>query len=397
MDRELEVKRQLPGCARHRGGFNLLAALAASLLFIVTCRDGLAGPEGAFKSDLIDQVFQFTLAPSSITASPDGGWILGVSQAERPLLRAVKVAKSGKVDPFPTDAMSEAAAGEALPLDAVQGLQLDGEGLVWMLDNGRRSESVPKIISWNAEKRRLVQVLHLGQPAIVPGSFLADLAVDPNEPFIYISDPASGADAALIVVDRITGLARRVLQGDSSVVPDETLPLKAGRDGIAARRIDGRQVLPHCGVDPIALDRKGEWLYFAPLRSAFVHRIRTAVLRSGDSSPEALAKAVERFAAKPPAAAITIDNKGNLYIGDIEARAIGIIDADTKEYRILAADPRLVWPDGLCFGHDGNLFFFSRSEMALRPPGSLPVEAGQQGSHHSLYRMKPLAPGRPGD
>ncbi len=374
----------------------LKAAWAALVVFFPVA-SGIAGPESAFKSDLIDQVFQFSLAPSSITASPDGSWILGVSQAERPLLRAVKVAKSGKVDPFPTEAMSAAAAGEPLPLDAVQGMQLDGEGMVWMLDNGRRSEAVPKVIGWNAEKKKLAQVLHLGQPAIVPGSFLADLAVDPNEPFIYISDPASGSDAALIVLDRISGLARRVLQGHPAIVADESVSLQAGRDGIAARRIDGRQVLPHCGVDPIALDKKGEWLYFAPLRSAAVYRIRTEVLRSADGSADSIAKAVERHAAKPPAAAFTLDNKGNLYLGDIEARAIGVVDADKKEYRILAADPRLVWPDGLCFGHDGNLFFFSRSEMALKQPGSLAAEPGQQGSQHSLYRMKPLAPGRPGD
>lgn len=377
--------------------FVSLALLIASLT-----RPTQAGPGDAFKSDDIEVVFQFSLAPAGITAAPDGTWLLSVSQAEKPKTRVVRVSKSGKVDPFPSEKMSDAAPDSPLPLDAVEGMQLGADGLVWLLDNGRRSEVTPKIIAWNHDKNRLHQVYFVGQPAVVPGSYLADLAVDPSYPFVYITDPANGPDAALIVLDRATGLVRRVLQGHPSVVPDDSIKLKIDRSGDAARRLDGMQTIPHSGVDPIALDRKGEWLYFAPLRSGKIYRIRTEHLRSADISPDKLSHSVETYANKPPSTSISIDNKGNLYVGDIGGRAIGVIDPEKREYRVLTSDPRLVEPDGLCFGDDGKLYFFSRSQFAAQPassssPGATVSTAASASAEHSLYRMKPLAPGRVGD
>lgn len=363
----------------------------------------LAGPEGAFKSDDIEVVLQFSLAPSGITVASDGSWILSVSQTEKPRARVVKVSKSGKVEPFPTEKISDAAPDAPFQLDAVEGLQLGADGLIWMLDNGRRSEFTPKLIAWNYEKNRLQHLHYFGQPAVLPGSYLVDLVADPNLPFVYLSDPANGADAALIVLDRTTGLSRRVLQGHASVIPDPSVKPGATRGGAEARRIDGALTVPHAGVDAIALDRKGEWLYYAPLRSDKLYRIKTEHLRSADLKPEKLAQEVQTYATKPPATSITLDNKGNVYVGDIEGRAIGVIDNDAKRtYRVLASDPRLIAPDGLCFGTDGKLYFFSRSQYvpnaAPGPSSAGTVSTGGGGSSlHSLYRMKALAPGRAGD
>lgn len=362
----------------------------------------IAGPGDAFKSDAIEVVFQFSLAPSGITAAPDGAWLLSVSQAEKPRTRVVKVSRSGKVEPFPNEKMSEAASDSPLPLDAVEGMQLAADDLVWMLDNGRRSEVTPRVVAWNHDKNRLQHVYYIGQPATVPGSFLTDLAVDPGYPFVYISDPANGPDAALIVLDCTTGLARRVLQGHPSVIPNSSINLKTTPGGGEERRLDGVQTLPHGGVDPIALDRKGEWLYFAPLRSGKLYRVKTELLRSADTSAEKLSHGVETYADKPPATAISIDNKGNVYVGDIQGRAIGVIDIEKREYRVLTSDPRLVEPDGLCFGGDGKLYFFSHSQFAAQSTRSsapqAPLSTAPSGSlEHSLYRMKALAPGRIGD
>jgi sugar lactone lactonase YvrE len=274
-------------------------------------------------------------------------------------------------------------------------MTLDNEGIVWMLDNGRRSEMTPKVVAWNYEKRRLHSIYHIGEPAVVPGSFLADLAVDPNYPFLYITDPANGANAALIVMDRATGLARRVLQGHRSVVPDESVPLTTGRSGTASKRLDGSQTLPHNGADPIVLDKKGEWLYFAAIRSAHVYRVRTEHLRDPALDPAKLAEHVETWAGKPAATSFTLDARGNLYLGDVEGRAVGVIENDKKRvYRVLVSDPRLVWPDALCFGPDEKLYFFSR----LSTGGVAKSPVNQPASmEHNLFRIQPLTGGRLGD
>ena len=379
---------------------------SALLAVLLAAQQSPAGPNSAFRSEDIEVVCQFSLAPAGITTVPDGNWILSVSQGEKPRTRVVKVGRAGKVEPFPNEKMSDAAADAPLPLDAVEGMQLGADGLVWMLDNGRRGEVTPRVIGWNYDKNRLGHVHYIGQPAVLPGSFLTDLAVDPAYPFIYVSDPANGPDAALIVLDRATGLARRVLHGHPSVIPDAAVKLAACRMPGEQKRIDGAKTQPHCGVDAIALDKKGEWLYFAPVRSDKLYRIRAEVLRSAENPPEKVAQAVEIYASKPPAASISIDNKGNVYVGDLDGRAIGVIDADKRGYRVLVSDPRLAYPDGLCFGTDGKLYFFSCSPFATNTAGAGSGQAAgsatistasSPAAEHNLYRMKPLAAGRAGD
>jgi sugar lactone lactonase YvrE len=116
------------------------------------------------------------------------------------------------------------------------------------------------------------------------------------------------------------------------------------------------------------------------------------LLRKQNVTSDALAASVETYASKPPCSSMVMDEKNNIYIGDIEGRAIGVVEASNRTYRVLASDARLQWPDGLCFGQDGQLYFFSRLISATSTPINRP-EAIQ----HSLFRTKPLAEGRPGD
>ena len=366
------------------------ASFVLGLIFLGAC--SLVARAGEGDNPDLETVFQFSLAPAGVTLASDGTWLLGVNQSEKPRLRAVRISRSGEVSPFPTEKMSLGDPGAATPLDAVESLQSAPEGLIWLLDNGRRSEVPPKIIGWNDDKKRVQQVLYLAPPAIVPGSFVSDIVIASESSHIFISDPANGTNAALIVLDRETGIARRCLEGHPSVIPDPGATLGTTRTGKETRRLDGTSMVPHGGVRSLVMDRKSQWLYFAAVQSHAVYRLPVALLRD-PSVPEAkLAAAIERYASKPPAASLTIDGKNNLYVGDIQGRAIGVIEASNRQYRILTSDARLLWPDGLCFGQDGKLYFYSRSQ-----PGP---EAARNGIsavvEHRMFRMKPLAAGQPG-
>ncbi|MDB6139608.1 MAG: hypothetical protein JWO94_2680 [Verrucomicrobiaceae bacterium] len=372
---------------RHRLLPSAVWAVLCLGLLVSEARAGVDSDSG------LETVFQFSLAPAGLTASLDGNWVLGVNQNEKPRLRAVQISKGGEVKPFPNEKMSTGDAAADTPLDAIEGLQTDKEGVIWMLDNGRRSEVPPKIVAWSPDRQRVVKVFNLSPPAVVLGSYLSDIIVDPLFPFIYMSDPANGSNAALIVLDRTSGIARRVLQGHPSVVPDLHVPLRTGSNGLETRRLDGTATLPHCGVRPLALDRKSAWLYYTAVQSHTVYRVPMELLRNPDTASEKLAAAVVPYAEKPACASLVLDSKGNLYIGDIEGRSIGVIEAGPKPYRVLASDPRLLWPDDLCFGIDGNLYFFSRTQPAPpinRDKTTMMVE-------HSMFRLTPLAPGKPGD
>ncbi len=346
---------------------------------------------GVGESSDLETVFLFTLAPAGLTSLPDGSWVIGVNQAEKPRLRAVSFSRSGEVSPFPNEKISSGDASATTPLDAVEALQCDAAGMVWVLDNGRRSELPPKVIGWNHDKQRVQQVFYLSPPAVAPGSFVADLLVDAYSPLIVISDPASGPNAALILLDRSTGVARRCLQGHPALQPDHGISLRVTRTGQESRRLDGSTTSPHCGVRPLAVDRKGQWLYFAPIQAHAVYRLPMALLRTPGVSDEELAKALERYADKPAAASLAIDNKNNLYIGDIEGRSISVIDPEKRLCKPLLSDPRLVWPDGLCFGQDGKLYFFSRTQATVEAPR----DGRGAGTEHRMFRLQPLAPGQP--
>ena len=394
MDQELVARRlsrsvRDPSRLRAQGHFLSLVPLLAlfcSLHLLVA---------GVGDNPDVEVVYQLNLAPSVVTASADGAWVVGLDQSDRPQFRAVRVKKAAETAPFPTDAIARAEPSAPITLDAVEALHTDAKGIIWILDNGRRSEMPPKVVAWNDEDSKVQMVRALTSPATVPGSFLSDFVVDPDSPLVVISDPANGANAALILLDRSSGVATRVLQGHASVIPDPAVILTLPRGMAAVKRLDGTTVLPHAGVRPLAMDRKAEWLYYAPVQSRHLFRIPMKLLRRGDASADAIAAAVEQYAYKPPCSSFVIDTKGNIHLGDIESRAIGVIEAGKRGYRVIASDSRLLWPDGLAFGQDGKLYFFSRSLMPSAGNSKSSPLAVQ--TVHELFRVKPVAEGRAGD
>jgi hypothetical protein len=346
-------------------------------------------------SDEVEEVLKFTLAPAAITAAPNGDWLVALDQREKPSLRAARILKSGEVLPFPDESMSTAAPDARLPLDSLEAVSVSSDGIAWMLDNGRRSETTPKLVGWNLAKNRLHRVIHLSPPAAIPGSFCTDLALDPTSPLAYLADPAKGQNAAIIVADLETGLCRRVLQGTSCVQPDNsvTLPGSALSER-TTRKLDGTTTVTQCGVDSVSIDRRGDWLYLTALQSRSVYRVATSILRNPKTPPANLAESVEVYAAKPASSSMAIDSKGNLYLGDSASRGIGIIEAKDRTYRPLVSDARIIWPDSLTFGHDGRLYFFSPNRP-LPSPGDNTSNSTKAG--YSLFRTRTPATGRPGD
>ena len=227
-----------------------------------------------------------------------------------------------------------------------------------MLDNGRRSEVTPKLVAWDTKEDSLAKVIYLPAPATIGTSFINDLALNPEDPYIYITDSGSGRDAALIVVNTETGMARRVLEGHYSVVPEGKEVLIDGKP-VFAKRVDGTKILPFAGANPIAVDRKGTWVYFGPMEGGVLYRIRAADLHDPTLTNTELANRVEGWASKPVCEGISIDSKGNVYVSDISAKAIGIIDPKTRDYEYYIKQAEFQWPDGLCFGNDDRLYFFA--------------------------------------
>ncbi len=350
------------------GSAGIAAALAlwGSLVATPSAEAIDLGFNSLFKrsSDGLDAVEQAPCGPGGLAITPSGDYIISCHQFFHPTYAVLRLNRDGIWEPFPNIQMNTPAPGNQLALDSVLGIVCDEDGVVWMLDNGRRSQTAPKLVGWDTtkdESTALRQVINFVAPTVLKTTFLRNLALDPEKPFIYISDPAMGPDAALIVVDLKTNLTRRVLQGHYSVQPDPTVSLELDGKPVEAKSQDGKSVQPLSGVSPLAVDAEGKWLYFGPMHGRTLYRVETQFLQDPTLDPNQLSAKVQGFSSKPICDSIAIDPRGNVYFGDIGGNAIGYVTEDEKylQYHYLIQDGRLIWPGGLTFGTDGKLHFFS--------------------------------------
>lgn len=345
-------------------------------------------PEPTAAPPALEIVARLDHAPGNITVTPGGRIIFSLHQHYEPRLRVVELTKDDVLKPFPNAAWNEAGAPGRITLDSVLGIQSDPRGVVWMLDNGLRGGTIPKLVAWDVNTDKLYKLIHLPPPITRASSFVNDLAVDPDHGAIYIADPA-GDHSALIVVDISTGHARRVLEGHPSVVPQD-VDLVIDGNPVEVRNADGTIVRPRVGVNPIVLDAKNEWLYYGPMHGYAFYRVRTADLRDPRLSLVQLATRVERYADKPLSDGSSMDNAGNLYVSDIANNAIGVVLPDGVYNVLFKDDTLLCWPDSFSFGPEGHL------HVVVNQLHHGPVlNAGADASSRPYYilRFKPETPG----
>jgi len=233
----------------------------------------------------------------------------------------------------------------------VLSIRIDGQGRLWAADHANFGQGTPKLVAFDLATGREVHRHEFSADVAGLFSMLNDFQVDPAGRRIYVAEasPIVGTPA-ILVYDVATRTARRLLDSHRSVSTEDYVIQAPGRDmtlfGLYTLRI---------GVDSIALDRAGEWLYFGPVTGATLYRVRTADLNDQSLSPEALAARVEAFAPKTISDGLSSDDQGTIYLTDPEHSAVLALGQD-RTLRTLVKDPKLRWPDGLSFGPDGWLY-----------------------------------------
>jgi sugar lactone lactonase YvrE len=299
-----------------------------------------------------DIIANLDTGPGNVTVMDNGRIFMSMHQFYQPKYTVVEY-KDKVLVSFPNKELADVDSKADLKLDSVLGIR-SANGIVWMLDNGMRSGVTPKLVGWDTKADKLHQVILL-PPSIAPkDAFVNDFAVDTRHKHIFISDPAGGGNAALIVVNLATGKARRVLEGHASVIP-ENVDLVIDKVPVQVKDKSGKLLRPHIGVNPITEDLNNEWIYFGPMHGHSLYRIKADDLIDEKLDAKALASRVERYSDKPISDGITIDKDNNIYLGELAANAIGVISADRK-YKRLAESPDLSWADSFCFGAAGQLY-----------------------------------------
>ena len=366
---------------------SLLAVLALVALALVGVRARYGGggdfPDRSGPPELgpgaLELVADLDFPPGNVAVSAKGRLFASFHPEGHPPM-AVFELKDGKPEAYPPGGLPG-----GLSYQTVLGLHVDARNRLWVLDYGRYGFGTARLLAFDLATDALVHRHDFPRKIALLGSHLNDLAIAPDGRRVYIADASLFLQVPGIVDYDVTRQAsRRLLQGHESVLPEPFVPVV---QGVRMELYGLFAVRP--GVDSIALDDAGDWLYFAPITSRWLYRVHRKDLDDASLARAPLESRVERYAEKTMSDGIAIDHEGTVYLTDLEHSAIVSLDSDRKLHT-LVKDERLRWPDGLAFGPDGWLYVTCSAlhQVLTKSPAEIAAHAPYQ-----IYRFKPHADG----
>lgn len=301
------------------------------------------------------------------------------------------VEKSGAVTPWPDAAINR--PDPARPQDSlfhVPNGVFDAAGRLWVLDAGLMASSgppvagAPKLVCFDASGK-VLRVIPLGA-AVEPTSSLNDLRIHAGtgaRDTAFISDQGQDGQGAIIAVDLASGRAARRLGRHSSTASVKGVIKLVEGQAIKRRGADGSVSPVQGGANGLALSPDGTRLFWAPLMGRHLYAIATGVLLDPAAPDSAVAAAIEDLGEKGLTGGLETDARGRVWLSLQEFNAVGVREPD-GEVRIVARDPRLIWPDTFVI-RDGWLYI-SSSQVNRRAEYNKGVD--RQVKPYAILRMR---------
>lgn len=256
----------------------------------------------------------------------------------------VETAKDGTPKPYPDDRWNSWQSGAALSdsvFVAVQSVVAFQDDL-YVLDTRnplfQGVQGSPVIFVFDLETDQLKRSYPLGDNCFHPDSYINDLRVDPQRNMAYFTD---SGNSGLVVLNLETGECRRILDDHASTEAETT-----------SLQIDGKAWTNKVHSDGIALDTDKDLLYFHALTGYTLYALPLLALHTGNTPVEDL---VQDLGKTPAPDGMITDQKGNLYMADLENHKI--VYRDPKgELHVLLEGEDIRWADTFSI-HDGYLYY----------------------------------------
>ncbi len=318
----------------------------------------------------------------NLAVSADGRVFYTIHPESRPTGAKLLEWVDGAPKPFPSE------AAQTL-FETPLGVVIDRQNRLWTIDHGNHGIGQPRLMAFDLETGAVVHEHVFDSSVAQLGSFLQDLQVDSTGQHVFIADLSFWRqNPGLIVYDVERAKARRVLNSDSSVSPQDWLIRNPTKD---MKFFWGLVVLKP-GVDGIALDRNDEWLYYGAMAHDTMYRVAVTDLLDPLLRDEALAAGVRAVGAKPLNDGLSTDNDGNLLITDVEHGAV-LRMTPKGELTTLVKSDRIRWADALSYGPNGWLYVADSAipDQMLQSKPHIAANAP-----YYIFRFKPGVAGVPG-
>jgi sugar lactone lactonase YvrE len=304
--------------------------------------------------------------PTGVTVSQKGRIFVNYPRWGDPVTFTVAELKGGKATAYPDAKFATYdKARPAETLVSVQSVVVGPADRLWALDTGsiEFGPVIPggaKLVGVDLATNKVFKTITFPPEVALKTTYLNDIRFDLRKGkagVAYITDSSGNGPNGLIVVDLDSGKSRRRLHNHPSTKADRNFqPIVEGRP-LLIRPKGGKPTHMTIGADGIAISHDGQHLYYCPLSSRRLYRVRTDALLDEKASEDDVAKAVEDLGDRGFASdGLESDDRGRIYLSDYEHNAILRRGAD-GQYETVVHDPCVLWPDTLSLAADRHLYF----------------------------------------
>ncbi|MGJ5641391.1 SMP-30/gluconolactonase/LRE family protein [Formosa sp. S-31] len=268
----------------------------------------------------------------------------------------VEIGKNNTVKPFPNKAWNEwdveKGGDKQNHFLCVQAVVIDDQNTMWIVDagyakNADGNDKGQKLVKINLKSNKVERVYPL-YPTLSARSYANDIRIDTKKQIAYLTNSGEGG---IVIVNLKSGNMRQVLLGSNVTKADTSYIMKRNGQDLLSH---GKPF--HVHSDGIALNPDASQLYFKSLTDTKLFRIATTDLNNPTLTENELLQKVEFLGHFTTTDGMAFDKKGNLYLGDLEKRALIRITPSLETETVLPANEDLAWPDSYHVSTNGWLY-----------------------------------------